>query len=72
MRPSIKERKEVNISFKADQALNLKFLEILNDCGLSKSDWLRVFIENEWEKLQKMKLIINKKKKALTRMSKIG
>ncbi len=63
MKTGSNSKKEVNISFKADQVLNLKFLEILNDCGLSKSDWLRFFIENEWEKLQKMKFIQNKKKK---------
>lgn len=55
-----KLKKEVNISFKADHALNLKFLEILNVYGMKKSDWLRILIENEWEKLQKIKNIQKK------------
>ena len=57
-----KLKKEGNIIFKADHALNLKFIEILNVYGLNKSDWLRVFIKNEWEKLQKIKHIQKNKK----------
>lgn len=55
-----KLKKEVNIFFKADHALNSKFLEIFNVYGLNKSDWLRIFIEKGRGKLQKMKYIHKK------------
>ena len=63
MKLGSKLKKDVNISFKADHTLNLKFLEILDVYGMNKSDWLRIFIENEWEKLQKIKCHQNKFKK---------
>ncbi|OGR10534.1 MAG: hypothetical protein A2097_06275 [Desulfobacula sp. GWF2_41_7] len=59
----LKFKKNINISFKADHPLNLKFLEILNVYSMNKSDWLRIVIENEWEKLQKIKYYQNKFKK---------